>query len=232
MPPRPTAPRPHIPLTRETIKTGEIRELIREHGLDYRLLSDEELAASRAAMFEGGEIREDVWLFAYGSLIWNPTVHFVEKRPVTVHGYHRKFCLKTHLGRGSPEQPGLVLGLDRGGCCRGVALRIAKEVAWSELELVWRREMVTDSYRPTWLSARSDAGAIKAIGFVMDRTTDRYCGDLGEEEVARMIATATGFLGPCAEYLFNTTDHLAELGIPDAGLSRLRKRVEALQREG
>lgn len=218
-----------IPLTRESIGSGEIRQLIRSHGLDFHLLSDEELAASRASMFGDAGITEDVWLFGYGSLIWNPTIHYVEKRPVTVYGYHRKFCLKAHLGRGTPDAPGLVLGLDRGGCCRGLAFRIRREIADEELGLVWRREMVTDSYRPTWLTGHAPEGAIKVIGFVMDRATDRYCGDMCEDEAADIIAKAEGFLGPCSEYLFNTIDHLRTLGIPDAGLERLRRKVVARQ---
>lgn len=218
-----------IPLTRDTIRSGHIRELIRTHATSYRVLSDEELHASLASMFSSGKPEDDVWLFGYGSLIWNPSIHYADSRCATAHGYHRRFCLQTHLGRGSPETPGLTLALDRGGCCRGVAFRIPRDIAHEELEIVWRREMVSDAYIPRWLTLSSDEGPVRAIGFVMNRTHERYVGQLPEDEMARTIERAHGFLGPCAEYLFNTVAHLDELGIPDRGLTRLRDRVAEIK---
>lgn len=97
---------PKLALTRETIQSGEIHDLIKNHDSAFELLSDAERAASLNAMFEDGPIHEDVWLFAYGSLIWNPTIDFAERRCVTVRGYHRKFCLEVLLGRGSRENRG------------------------------------------------------------------------------------------------------------------------------
>ena len=225
---------PTLALTRDVLKSGRIRDLIAQYDSDFKPLSDAELAASRAEMFpESGAPGDDVWLFGYGSLIWNPAIDYAEKRCVTVHGYHRRFCLRTHLGRGTPDLPGLVLGLDRGGCCRGVAFRIPRDRAASELEIVWRREMVTAAYRPRWLravGAKDDPdGPIDAIGFVINRTHDRYAGQLPEDEVAGIIAEACGFLGPCCEYLFNTVEHLRELDMPDAGLERLAQLVTARQ---
>lgn len=219
-----------IPLNRETIRSGHIRDLIRQHAITYKVLSDEELLASLASMFPKGKPEQDVWLFGYGSLIWNPAFQFAERRCATAHGFHRSFCLQTHLGRGSPEVPGLTLGLDRGGCCRGVAFRIPRDAAEEELEIVWRREMVSDAYIPRWLTLSTDHGRIKAIGFVMNRAHERYVGDMGEEEAAQTIERAEGFLGPCAEYLFNTVDHLDELGMPDKGLTRLRNRVSEIRK--
>ncbi|MDF1792364.1 MAG: gamma-glutamylcyclotransferase [Thalassobaculaceae bacterium] len=217
-----------VALTRDTLRSGKIRDLVQKHEPTFKALSDEELAASRAAMFPAtGRPESDVWLFGYGSLIWNPAIEFAEKRTATVHGLHRRFCLRTRLGRGTPEQPGLVLGLDRGGRCRGVAFRIPRDIAEAELDIVWRREMVTYAYRPRWLKAATDQGPIRVIGFVINRTHDRYCGQLPEDEAAETIARACGFLGPCCEYLFNTVEHLRELGMPDAGLERLARRVIA-----
>ncbi|UUX51916.1 gamma-glutamylcyclotransferase [Nisaea acidiphila] len=218
-----------IDLNRDTIRSGHIRSLIRAHATSYRVLTDEELHASLTSMFPEDGPQGDAWLFGYGSLIWNPTIHFAESRCATAHGYHRRFCLQTHLGRGSPETPGLTLGLDRGGCCRGVAFRIPRETALEELEIVWRREMVSDAYIPRWLTLSSEEGPIRAIGFVMNRDHERYVGQLPEEEMARTIERAHGFLGPCAEYLFNTVEHLDELGIPDRGLTRLRDRVSEIR---
>src|SRR3546814_9302515 len=119
-----------------------------------------------------GRPEGSVWLFGYGSLIWNPAFDYAEKRPATVHGLHRRFCLQTHLGRGSRERPGLVLALDRGGSCRGVVLRIAPENVESELDIVWRREMISHSYRPTWVTAQTSDGPVRAIGFAINRSEE------------------------------------------------------------
>ena len=219
-----------IPLTRENLRSGRIRDWVARNDSGVVPLSDEELQHSRAAMFPPtGQPDGSVWLFGYGSLIWNPAIEYAEKRPATVHGLHRRFCLRTHLGRGSRERPGLVLALDRGGCCRGIAFRIPPEQAESELEIVWRREMITRAYRPAWLTAATPQGPVKAIGFVINRRHERYTGALPEEAVAATIAGAAGFLGPCCDYLFNTVDHLAELGMPDAGLARLARRVREIR---
>lgn len=222
---------PEISLTRETILSGELYDLIKDHDVPFELLSDEDRVASLEAMFEEGPITEDVWLFAYGSLIWNPAIDFAEQRCVTVPGYHRKFCLEVHLARGSPEAPGLMLGLDRGGSCRGVAFRIKAERAREELDVVWRREMVSPAYSPKWLRAHDGEAAIRAIGFVVNRAHDRYVGDMDEARAAGLIARASGFLGPCADYLHQTSEHLEALGMADSGLLRLAALVKDESRQ-
>lgn len=226
----PEIPADVIPLTRDNIRSGKIREWVARHDQHFTPMSDEDLAASRAAMFPpDGKPDGAVWVFGYGSLIWNPAFDFDEKRSATVYGVHRRFCLQTFLGRGSRERPGLMLALDRGGCCRGVVFRIAPEHVESELDVIWRREMVTSSYKPTWMTAMTPQGPVRAIGFAINRKHERYTGVLPEETVAETIAHASGFLGPCCEYLFNTVEHLDEIGMPDAGLSRLAKRVRAIR---
>jgi cation transport protein ChaC len=217
-------------LTRDTIRHGWIQKMVAELGGVMRVLSEEELVASLDAALRGADLANGAWLFAYGSLIWNPAFHFSERRIATIQGYHRRFCLWTHLGRGCPERPGLVLGLERGGSCRGVAYRVAQKAAREELEIVWRREMVSGSYVPRWLTAYTERGTVRAIGFVINRAHERYARYLPDDRVAEVIATAHGQLGPCADYLVNTVDHLAELGIHDAPLERLRARVVALRR--
>ena len=217
-----------VALTREVLRDGWVQQMVAGGG--YRVLSDAELKASLDTALAAHPADRDVWLFAYGSLIWNPAFHFVEHRIATVHGLHRRFCLWTHLGRGSPDQPGLVLGLDRGGQCRGVAYRIAASEVEAELDLVWRREMVTASYRPRWVRAASGAGPMRVLTFVINRAHERYARGLGEEELIRTLATARGALGSCAEYLSSTASHLKELGIADAGLERLTSLVEARRR--
>jgi cation transport protein ChaC len=213
-------------LTRENIRSGAVRRIAAEHGL-IRILSDEELEASLGEMLRGVDLSIGVWVFAYGSLIWNPTFHFTDRVVGTVFGWHRRFCLWAHLGRGRPERPGLMLGLERGGSCRGVAYHIAPGAALEELDIVWRREMISDAYVPRWVDVRTPMATVRAITFTINRAHERYARDLSDEEAARAIAGASGFLGACADYLNNTVDHLAALGIHDRPLERLRVRVLA-----
>ncbi len=223
-----TAPPPQR-LTRENVRAGLLRTQIQAADPTMALLSDAEHRRSVRAMLrdrpDGGG---DVWLFAYGSLIWNPMIDFTAQRIATVPGYHRRFCLWTHLYRGSPEQPGLVLGLIPGGSCRGVVYRIAAAAARDELELLWRREMITGAYHPVWLRTVSAGGRGWAIGFASDRRYERYAGLLPEERVAQAVAKAQGCLGSCASYLFDTASHLDALGIRDRSLRRVRDRVKQL----
>jgi cation transport protein ChaC len=213
-------------LTRENIRSGAVRRIAVDHGL-MRILSDDELARSLGRLLEGVDLSTGVWVFGYGSLIWNPAFHFSDRVVGTVYGFHRRFCLWTHLGRGCPERPGLVLGLERGGSCRGVAYHIAQGAVLEELDIVWRREMLSDAYVPRWVDVRAPMATVRAITFTINHAHERYARDLSDEEVATAIAGASGFLGACADYLINTVDHLAELGIHDRPLERLRDRVLA-----
>jgi len=217
-------------LTRESILDGSIREYILSNPELRRLvLPDAERMASLHATLEKAPAAGDVWVFGYGSLIWNPAFHFVEKRTARIHGYHRRFCLWTQLGRGSADNPGLMLGLENGGACRGVAFRIAESCVLSELDILWRREMFTGAYCPTWVSARCGDEIIPAITFVINRETGRYAGRLSDDTVARHIATASGPMGRCSEYLFETVRHLTELGIRDRHLEAMARKVQARQ---
>jgi cation transport protein ChaC len=220
-------PDPPLHLTRDVILSDSIRALVQASDPTARLLTPEEQRASIQALLRERAAGGDVWLFAYGSLIWNPLIHYVEKRVGTVHGYHRCFCLWTHIGRGTAAKPGLVLGLERGGACRGVVFRIAEAEVERELEVLWRREMLTGAYAPCWVTAATAQGPVSAIAFLINRAHARYAGKLPEERIVAAIAEAQGPLGPCATYLFNTVAHLEELGIRDRRLLRLRDRVAA-----
>ena len=214
-------------LTREAILDGSIRDYIfRDPELRRLVLSDEERDASLRATLGAAPAR-DVWVFGYGSLIWNPAFHFVEKHTARINGYHRRFCLWTQLGRGSPENPGLMLGLERGGACRGVMYRIAPDAVETELDILWRREMFTGAYRPTWVTARSGDTVVPAVTFVINHDNARYAGRLSEETIVRHVATATGPMGPCRDYLFETVEHLAALGIRDVRLEAMARKVRA-----
>lgn len=215
-------------LTRETLLDGSIREhVFRNPELRRMVIPDEERIASLRATLAQAPARGDAWVFGYGSLIWNPAFHFVEKRTARVHGYHRRFCLWTPLGRGTKDNPGLMLGLERGGACRGVLYRIAEESVETELDILWRREMFTGAYRPTWVSARTHTQTLPAIAFVINRAHSRYAGRLSDDRVAHHIATAEGPMGACRDYLFETVAHLAELGIRDRRLEAMAARVRA-----
>ncbi|MDX2102984.1 MAG: gamma-glutamylcyclotransferase [Alphaproteobacteria bacterium] len=217
-----------VHLTRQSILDGTARAAL---PIDPALAwSDEQILASLdhtlAAAPPG-----DIWLFAYGSLMWNPCIEVVERIGVTVQGWHRSYCLWSKIGRGTPSKPGLMLALDRGGRCHGIALRVRREDARAELEVVWRREMVAGSYHPRWVSAVSPAGRLTAIAFTMNRTHPNYAGRLTDEEIAHVIATARGRFGTCAEYLFDTHRHLVEIGLVDPRIARLVRRVQGLVSE-
>jgi glutathione-specific gamma-glutamylcyclotransferase len=218
---------PPLSLTREAILGDSLRALVLASDPEARCLSAAEHTASIQTALDQRPERGDVWLFGYGSLIWNPLIHYVEKQIGTVHGFHRCFCLWSHTGRGTKTKPGLMLGLERGGACRGIAFRIAEELAAAELEVVWRREMLTGAYAPRWVTVVTKGGPVPAIAFLINRDHARYAGKLPEDRIIASIAEAHGPLGACATYLFNTVAHLEELGIRDRRLERLRDRVAA-----
>ena len=118
-----------------------------------------------------------------------------------------------------------MLGLDRGGSCRGVVLRIAPELVESETDVLWRREMVSNAYVPTWVRVATDEGDAWAIAFTINRGHDRYAQKMSEEQAADIIARAVGRIGHCRDYLLNTVDHLEQLGIHDRAMARLADKV-------
>jgi glutathione-specific gamma-glutamylcyclotransferase len=215
-------------ITRENLQNGwlaRIREAAGRAGDAAMIRTEEELTACRAQALAAQPPGEDVWVFAYGSLIWNPAFHFVERRLGRIWGYHRRFCLWTYLGRGSLDCPGLMLGLDRGGSCQGLFYRIEARAVEEELTLIWRREMITAAYVPTWLEGRTATGSVRALAFTINRQHQRYAGKLDEARVVEALATAEGPIGRCCEYLFNTHDHLRELSIHDPQLGRICRLV-------
>ena len=213
-------------LTRESIKNGAIRRHLEDavrFGL-FEPMSDTARRASLEATIAANPGRE-VWVFGYGSLMWNPAFHFQERRHGLIRGYHRKFCLRTELGRGEPENPGLMLALDNGGSCHGVAFRIAPEVVDEELDIIWKREMLAGAYRPRWLRVLDARGEFNAITFVIDRNFKHYVGQLPESETVRLLATAGGRLGTCREYLENTVQQLDLIGVRDGKMHDLLGKV-------
>ncbi|MDR6538556.1 gamma-glutamylcyclotransferase [Variovorax soli] len=187
-----------------------------------RLRSVEELEVSIDAILSQHERDAPVLVFGYGSLMWNPAMDHVDVRPAKVQGWHRSFCLRSIIGRGSPERPGLMLGLDRGGACHGMLLQIDAGKVRDELRVLWRREMLTDVYEPRWVVARLGRTPVRAITFTVNRSHPRYIKGLPVQEMAQMINTGAGSLGTCREYFDATVEQLAALGIRDAGMERLR----------
>jgi glutathione-specific gamma-glutamylcyclotransferase len=169
----------------------------------------------------------DVWLFGYGSLLWKPACEVAESRRGTVRGWHRAFCIRLARFRGTRDRPGLMMGLDRGGQCRGMVFRLPADQVEASLGKLFRREIVVKpgSNVPRWLTAETDDGTIRAIGFVVDRQSPHYAGRLTLEQAAGILATAAGHWGSGAEYLRETVVHLEELGIRDHNLWRLQELV-------
>ena len=192
-------------------------------------LTDEELSASLAATLALRPKGAGWWVFAYGSLLWNPLFPIAEARAATVHGLHRTFCLRSLASRGTPDKPGLVLALEPGGACHGVAYRLPSPLAMDELALLWRREMVVGAYRPRWVRLRSAERNLVGLTFVVRRDHVQYAR-LSHAEQAEIIAEACGAFGSSCDYLMRTRAALASHGIIDRYLERLAGDVEARQR--
>ncbi len=208
-------------ISRSALQDGSFLAAVRAvPGLQVR--SDAEIEASLTETLDARPTPDPIWVFGYGSLMWNPAFAFAERRSATLRGWHRRFCLWMRLGRGTAEKPGLTLALDRGGMTRGVAFRLPEEEERSELLLVWRREMFSGAYLARWVTLATPEGPAQAVTFVANRDNDTYAQDLEHQRAVECIAAATGPLGTCAEYLFETVAHLEELGAKDRGLERMR----------
>lgn len=174
---------------------------------------------------------ETMWVFGYGSLIWNPEFPVAEARVARVNGWHRSFCMRSIHHRGSEASPGLVLALDRapGATCDGLAFRVESGAEATTLALLRERELISSAYLETELDAElADGGRIRALCYVIDPDHVQYCGGLALEEQAQIIAHAIGGRGTNRDYLWSTADHLAELGIADPDLNWLAERVRVL----
>jgi cation transport protein ChaC len=170
---------------------------------------------------------QDLWVFAYGSLMWNPGFEHVERQPALLRGYHRAFCIYSISYRGTPDCPGLVLGLDRGGACRGIAYRVPETFRVATMTYLDAREMTYFVYVPKTLPVTLDDGRrIFAHTYVADPNHERYAGKLRLDELVPFVLQGYGERGACADYLENTVLHLDELGIRDGLLHDLLERVQ------
>lgn len=205
-------------------------ERARSRGLpaNWRL-SDDELEATRLALLGDHVNGGDLWIYGYGSLMWDPGFHFAEVRLADLHGYRRRFCYKSTLGRGSRDQPALMLALERGGgCCTGLAFRIAADMADAESAILWRREMLRGGYSPEMLPMTTPQGDITALVMTANVAHADYAGELPLDDSAAMIAGASGVLGSNRDYLEQLASQLRTLGIHDPYVDQLLHRVQVL----
>jgi glutathione-specific gamma-glutamylcyclotransferase len=172
--------------------------------------------------------RSDLWIFAYGSLMWDPCFAYGEAQPALLHGYHRSFCVYSRRYRGTPERPGLVLGLDRGGACKGIAFRVPEHGVAVALASLWQRELTQATYRLKELPIAMAQGAVMARALIVDRSHTNYAGRLPLAEVARYILDGIGARGACRQYLENTLSELRKLGLVDGPIHRVAAMVREL----
>ncbi len=172
-----------------------------------------------------------IWVFGYGSLIWNPGFPFAESHIVRLDGWRRSFCMRSIHHRGTPENVGLVLALDQaqGATCSGVAFRVPPGSEAQTVHFLRERELISSAYKEKWLSLTLQNGQpAKALAYVVDPDHDQYCGGLALEGQARIIATAKGGRGTNRDYLISTAQHLDDLGIADPDLDWLVARVKQI----
>lgn len=214
-------------LKREDFTPERVDELIaeaRKHG-PYDALTHEEREENRQAFLR--DIKgEGLWVFGYGSLLWNPAFHFSHSEPARLFGYRRSFCLHLPMGRGSAELPGIMLALDHGGSCNGRAFYLSPDLVDSETRILWLREMLSGAYKPSHCTININGERTPAMTFVVNRSHKRYIQNLSATEKLKRLATGEGYLGTCREYLNNTIDHLDDINVKDRYLHSLREKLD------
>ncbi|TIO06328.1 gamma-glutamylcyclotransferase [Mesorhizobium sp.] len=176
----------------------------------------------------------DFWVFGYGSLIWRPGFAHVETRRARLHGYRRSLCVYSFVHRGTRERPGLVLGLDRGGSCIGLAFRVPGDLRNEVIAYLRDRELVTNVYLERTLSIRLDecnrggGEMVSAVAYVVDRSHEQYAGALDAADAATVVRGAVGQSGKNEDYVSSTLEHLEALGIRDHWLEEVARRVAPL----
>ena len=185
----------------------------------WRMAHDAREANRHAVL--SGRLGQDLWVFAYGSLIWDPAVEVDAYRLGTLAGWRRRFCLRLESARATPERPGLMAALDEGGHCDGVVFRIPAALVDQETDYMWRREMFAGAYRPVFQEIATPQGIVEALVFVVEKTNRRYAPSIAQSEAAKLIAAAEGDYGPNFDYLDLLVRNLRELGIEDEDMHLL-----------
>lgn len=184
-------------------------------------------AASVTVLMRQNDDR-DFWVFGYGSLMWRPGFEFLDSALAWVHGYHRSLCIFSHVHRGTPERPGLVLGLDRGGSCQGVAFLVAADARQATLAYLRERELVTSVYQEKTVGLRfAEGGTARALAYIVDRSHRQYAGRLPLEEVTRLVTNGVGVTGDNPAYVRNTYEHLLQLDIHDDALAKVVRQLNS-----
>jgi glutathione-specific gamma-glutamylcyclotransferase len=176
------------------------------------------------------QTQAELWVFGYGSLMWQPGFDFLEKVPAALIGAHRSLCIYSFHHRGTQDDPGLVLGLDEGGACRGVAFRVAEEHRQATLDYLRAREQVTEVYVERWKPVSLLDGSrreLEALCYMADRGHPQYAGRLSLERQAELVRQAMGMAGANIDYVLNTVRHLEAAGIHDAELMALAARLDS-----
>ncbi|MDG1530438.1 MAG: gamma-glutamylcyclotransferase [Paracoccaceae bacterium] len=172
-----------------------------------------------------------IWVFGYGSLLWNPGFEVAEQQIARLDDYQRSFCMRSIHHRGTQEKQGLVLALDemKGAFCDGLALKVAAEHTEATIAYLRERELISSAYLEEWVDLDlTDGRRVKAVAYVIDPNHIQYCGGIDLEEQAQQIAFAVGQKGPNTEYLYATADHLNEIGLSDHDMNWLVTRVREI----
>ena len=177
--------------------------------------------------------RGDLWVFGYGSLMWSPGFRYAEKETALARGYHRALCILSSRYRGTPEKPGLVMGLCRGGSCWGMAFRVPAARVPRVLAMLWKREMLNKVYKPTLIRVTASPGRrIRALAFVADTHHRQFVKELDLHGRARLVAQGIGQRGRCVDYIRNTLEHMLALGVNDPHLARVLDLARGLAPQG
>ena len=214
-------------LTRDFLITADCKTAF--GAIEESLLwSQEQRRASLAATLAQRPDSSPVWVFGYGSLMWNPAFEFEQAAPARLDGWHRDFCLRLVAGRGTACHPGRMLALKEGGQTTGLAFRLPEQGLENELTLIWKREMVTGCYLPTWCKLTlGDGQQVNALAFIINVCHPWYEADSRAETIAPLIAAASGPLGTNAQYLFSLEQVMRDQGMQEAEMSELAKQVRA-----
>ena len=187
--------------------------------------TEQERLASLETALKGWQPGQDLWIFGYGSLIWRPEFDFVERREASLAGYHRSLCLWSRINRGTPEIPGLVFGLEQTGTCQGMVFKISSQNVAHTFDAVWKREMGTGAYLPSWLTCETPLGTVLAMAFVIDQSGPAYVKQPPEDDLVDIICRAHGTYGSCFDYVTQTAVSLTAAGICDDHLAALTERL-------
>ena len=218
-------------LDRQALESKLLQQMLAHPELDFEIWSDEQLQQSIADTLQK-QSGHELWIFAYGSLIWNPLFEYSDRCIVTINDWHRQFCMLAPVGRGTIENPGLVLGLEpkQGALCEAIAYRLPRDKNLeSELLLLWRREMVVGSYIPAWITAKNGDRQLEVLAFSVNPLHSVYV-NWSKNDIVESLATAKGDLGSSAEYLHNTVQGLLAAGIRDGDLIELDNLVRNKQK--